>query len=193
MREHAVDPPRRGRRHPAAAAPRGEATFLLADAPSERLPLADGQVLSRVDPVLGPVALRLHLPGGVASTLEASRDLLKPGLSVEFDRARLTATLHQGRAAVTVRGECARVLALYVRARNPESADSGSLRPSEAWTGWVAAGGNAQSPLDRLSWERGELRTQLARLRVANVDALFELSREGETIRTRIGVLLTEL
>jgi hypothetical protein len=127
------------------------------------------------------------------ATADAILDLLSPDLAVEIDLARLTATFHSGPARVTVRGECARVLHVYLRARRSEVPAGGWLTPQEAWSEWVAAGGSAASPKERLGWERGKLRSQLSRLHVANVDALFEISREGDTIRTRVGRAPREL
>jgi hypothetical protein len=155
--------------------------------------LADGVTVAVNDAEHGPLALRLHAPTDVISTLHTVVDLLRPGLTADFDLVRLRAKLHQGDAAVTVTGECVRVLYTYVQARRRDHPAGGWLDPFAAWHDWVALGGNASSPADRLSWERGKLRSQLSRIRVANIDALFELSREGDTIRTRVGVEIREL
>ncbi len=155
--------------------------------------LADGDILAVHDLERGPMALRVHMPTEASATLDAILDVTAPDLAVELDVAGLTATFHQGQGAVTVRGECVRVLALYVHARGENLPPGGWMTPGEAWEAWVALGGNPASTLDRLSWERGKLRSQLARLRVASVSALFQVSREGDTIRTRLGVDLRVL
>jgi hypothetical protein len=166
--------------------------FVRLDDPKQE-PLADGQVLALQDRSLGPLAVRLHVPVQVPATADASLDLLDPGLALEIDLNALRATLHQRGGHVVVRGECVRVLGVYLQARRQDLPAGGWLTPDEAWAAWVALGGNPTSPTERLSWERGKLRTQLARMRVGNVHALFELSRQGDTIRTRLGVPLTEL
>jgi hypothetical protein len=162
--------------------------MLSLEASPPTAPFADGQVLALHDPVLGPLALRLHVPAEVPATADALLDLLDPGLSIELDLPGLRATLHQRGSHVIVRGECARVLTVYLQARRRDLPAGGWLDPDEAWALWVALGGNEDSPRERLSWERGKLRSQLARMRVANVHALFELSRQGDTIRTRLGI-----
>ncbi len=165
-------------------------TLVVAGAESPR-PLRDGEVVAIVDAIEGPSALRVHLPGMIETTADASLDLLAPDVSLDIDLVHLRATLHQHHASVTVRGECVRVLSVYARAR-ARVAD-GWLTPHDAWDAWVTAGGNAASGPDRLSWERGKLRARLVRLHVANVDALFEIVREGVTVRTRLGSQLNVL
>jgi hypothetical protein len=168
-------------------------TLLPLDDIPRAAPFTDGQVLALHDTVMGPLAVRLHLPDAVPATLDTVLDLLHPGISLDVDLDTLVAAFHQRDAVVTVRGECVRVLAVYLAARTRDLPRGGWLTPAEGWAAWVALGGNPRSESDRLSWERGKLRTQLARLQVANVHALFELSRQGDTIRTRLGIDLRTL
>jgi hypothetical protein len=156
-------------------------------------PLQDGTVVACVDHERGPVAVRVHVPVLPMTTADTSLDLLAADVSVEVDLAQLHATFHLGHARAVARGECVRVLWIYLRARHDDAPQDGWMSPQQAWDAWIAAGGNRGSPRDRLGWERGKLRSQLARLHVANVDALFEITREGDTIRTRLGPTLREL
>ncbi len=165
----------------------------LADEGEATQILGDGAVLAVVDRDRGPLALRVHAPSAIAATQDSVVDLLAPELALDLDLPGLRATIHQRQGAVTVRGECVRVLAVYLAARRESSPNGGWLTPDAAWEAWVDLGGNPESSPDRLSWERGKLRSQLARLRVANVGALFELSRDGDTVRTRLGVETREL
>jgi hypothetical protein len=134
-----------------------------------------------------PRVLRVHVPGVLAHTAETRLDLARPGVIVEIDADLSRATFLQGATSVEVEGECVRVLAVYARARATDLPMGGWLRPAEAWDGWVALGGNPTSPVRRVEWERARLRGKLARAGVGSVEALFEVRREGDTMRTRLG------
>jgi hypothetical protein len=150
--------------------------------------LGDGQTFVAPDGNGGTRVLRVHVPGVVSHTAETRVDLQRDGARVIVDVAELRATILQGRAAVEVRGECVRVLAVYAEARGADLPSGGWLKPAEAHTAWVAQGGRADSPLRRIEWERARLRGRLAREGVASVDRLFEVRREGDTMRTRLAV-----
>jgi hypothetical protein len=149
--------------------------------------LRDGQTFLAPNDAGGSRLLRLHCPEVVWHTAEAKIELQRWGARLLIDLSALTATLIQGEAAVEVHGECVRVLAVYARARLDRGED-GWLRPAEAYRAWRKLGGSAQSPQQRVEWERARLRGRLARMGVASVDRLFELSREGETMRTQLAV-----
>ncbi len=67
-----------------------------------------------------------------------------------------------------------RVLLVYARARRDEPAEEGWLPSVEAHAEWIALGGNPESVVERLSWERGKLRTALVRAGATGLDQLFE-------------------
>jgi hypothetical protein len=104
---------------------------------------------------------------------------------IDIDLPRLEATVRCGRHAVLVHGECVRVLAVYVEAR---ARGDGWLTRTEAWDAWVALGGNPASAPERLGWERGKLRTQLARQGVLGVQDLFETRSEERVWELRLAV-----
>ena len=131
--------------------------------------------------------LRAHVPGVLTHTAETRVDLARAGVTLEIDPDLARATFLQGSASVEVHGECVRVLSVYARARLADLPEGGWLRPAEAWEAWVALGGNAASPTRRVEWERARLRGRLARAGVGGVERLFEVRREGETMRTRLG------
>lgn len=149
----------------------------------------DGQVFVVPAGAGGPRMLRAHVPEGAAPTVQARIDLERSGASLSVDLDSLRATILQGRAEVGVRGECVRVLAVFSRARQADVPRGGWLTPAEAWDSWLALGGTVKSSKRRIEWERSRLRGRLAREGVAGVDRLFEVSREGDTVRTRLGEL----
>ena len=142
--------------------------------------LADGEILA--DPARerrapGRVAgWRICLPDAPPPTVQARIDLARP-YTLAFDDGDTHVTLLQGDASASVRGECARVLAVFVAARRDDLPTGGWLTPLAAWDAWVARGGNPESPVARLSWERAKLRQQLAKQGVAGLDGLFEVER----------------
>jgi len=129
--------------------------------------------------------LRAHVPAVIAPTLASLLDVSRAGLTVEIDLASLTATFLQGPASALVRGECVRALAVYAQAR---CAGEGWLDASEAWARWGALGGSRETSLERMSWERGKLRAQLARHRVTGLDTLFARRKVGAFVESRLGL-----
>jgi hypothetical protein len=147
--------------------------------------LRDGQCWVHTTPDGAARTLRAHVPDALAPTLAPRMDLARPGVSVEIDLARLEASFTHGDAAVGVRGECVRALAVFALARRQSD---GWLDASEAWARWVELGGRSDTALDRMSWERGKLRAQLARQRVTGLDGLFERRKTGAFVRTRLAL-----
>jgi hypothetical protein len=112
-----------------------------------------------------------------------------PKICVDVSLDTLTATFTQGTAEVTVTGEPVRVLVPFIRARLDEtSGDDGWLTVNSAWKGWMAAGGNPNSAPERLAWEKGRLRTQLARAGACNVSSIFEKRRLDGLWWSRIAI-----
>ncbi len=132
-------------------------------------PLRDGDVVLR-----GGRAWRAHLPTLPVDTARFRMDIAAPECVLDVEREGLTATFTTSRGSVRVRGECVRVLLVYARAREAEPADDGWLSSAEAHAEWVGLGGNPESVVERLSWERGKLRSALSRAGAFGVDALFE-------------------
>jgi hypothetical protein len=146
--------------------------------------LADGQVFRSGDRVL-----RAHVPSSRLDTDGRRMHLGREGIEVGIDVAGLVARFSNGPLVVDVRGECVRVLAAYHRIRERGIPDDGWVTPSEVFAEWVALGGNEASSTDRMGWERAKLRSQLARAGVGGLQHLFEVRRDGETVRSRIGAV----
>lgn len=126
-------------------------------------------------------AWRVHLADAPDPTLGTRIDLARPGVTLEVDAAGLRAVLRQGAAQAVLTGEHVRVLAVYADARRGSTTSGGWLNATDAWTAWRALGGNPDSPVDRIGWDRGRCRSHLARLGVAGVETLFESRRvQGE-------------
>lgn len=121
-------------------------------------------------------AWRAHLPTPPEATQRVRIDLGRPGASIDVDPQALRATVHQGEVDVTITGEHVRVLIAYALAAR-DDANGGWLTAEEAWASWRALGGNPQSPIDRIGWDRGRCRSQLSRAGVGGVDGLFEARR----------------
>jgi hypothetical protein len=144
-------------------------------------PLTDGQVVQA-----GTRLLRAHVPGPALHTVGAVLDLAAADLTLDVDSAQAEARLSQGGVEVRLRGAGVGLLAAYGAARQANLPQGGWLSPAEALAGWAAHGGPAAGPVERVAWQRAKLRAQLARAGVANVDALFEVRHDGDTMRTRL-------
>lgn len=166
--------------------PDGVFPFDAEGAAAQALP--DGAVVSA-----GGRLLRIHPAAPIVATARTRLDLAAARVHVEVDldarEARLTAFGPGADAGIIVRGECVRVLAAFLAAR-ASGLRGGWLTAADAWAGWVALGGAADSPIERLAFERAKLRTQLARAGAGSVDALFERRREGPLTLTRVRALL---
>jgi hypothetical protein len=130
---------------------------------------------------------QVHLSEGPEPTARVRIDLARPGVSVDVDPEALRATFHQGEVDLPVEGEHVRVLLAYALARKAAS-EGGWLSAEDAWSAWRTLGGNPQSPVDRLGWDRGRCRAHLARAGVGNVQLLFESRRMRGVPQLRLGV-----
>ena len=133
--------------------------------------------------------LRVHPGEPVPATVRTRLDLAADGLVIDLNLHERIATLSRGArhedAAVQVRGECVRVLAVFLNARIHGEHD-GWLSAANAWADWNALGGAKDSPIERLAFERAKLRDQLASAGAGSVHALFERRREGSLTLTRV-------
>lgn len=146
--------------------------------------LPDGAVVSD-----GRRSWRLLRPETVASTDTLGFAVTHPELHLDLDLAALELTLTVPSRSVTVRGAAVRAVAPYALARRDGPRDDGGwLTLREAWIWWCDLGGRLTSAPDRLGWERGKVRTALAREGVRELDHLFETRRTVEGAVTRIGV-----
>ena len=130
--------------------------------------------------------LRAHIPSAGADTWDRCLDLGHPEVELEIDMVGLSARFRMGDAEAVARGACVRLLQVYVQARALHDPAGGWLTPEEALAAWVQLGGPADARPERIAWERSKLRAQLSRAGVAGLDTVYEVRREGDTVRTRV-------
>ncbi len=142
-------------------------------------PLQDGQVFTSRGRTLR--ILHAESPTPTATTALDVR-----ALACHLDVAEREATFTVERTSRTLRGEGARILRVYAEARL--RGGEGWLSPLDAFAEWVAAGGQPESPVERVAWERGKVRTRLSLADVAGGPELFEVEREGPSTRVRLSI-----
>jgi hypothetical protein len=155
------------------------------DAREAEFELRDGDLVSS-----GGTLYRVFLPLDGPHTLVAQLHLMVTECTVTIDVSRLTAVFESKDAAVTVTGECVRVLAAYAQARLDEHfVEGGWLTAQESHQRWLDLGGNSASAVERLGFERGKLRNQLRKSGVLDAKDLFE--RQASAHRTLLRIPLT--
>lgn len=157
----------------------------LGSEPTIDPPLRDGQVFVREAD-----AYRVHLPSELSDTAPLAFDLRHDDIELNLDLARLHASFEIGQREAVVTGECVRVLAVYALARrgDGDAGGGGWVGAQAAHEHWVELAGRAESPVDRLAWERGKLRTQLARQGVVGLEQLFEVRRVSGYAEVRLAI-----
>jgi hypothetical protein len=130
---------------------------------------------------------RAFLPDTLPPTLRVQLDLTRSDASMAVDADALRATFLQGGQDVAIVGEHVRALVVYALARR-EDPEGGWLDADAAYARWRALGGNPQSPVDRIGWDRGRCRSHLSREGVGGVEALFEMRRRHGVPEMRLGV-----
>ena len=133
-------------------------------------------------------AFRVHLAGCAPATRNLRLDLARGTASVDLLDDGFRAVFHQDGSEVSLVGEHVRTLAVYAEARRADEPRGGWLSVPDAWAHWTAAGGNPDSPLERLAWDRARCRTHLARLAVGGLEQLFESRRVGGAPHYRLGI-----
>jgi hypothetical protein len=126
----------------------------------------------------------------VTPTLRDGFALTHPDVSLELDARGRRADFTLGTRSLGVQGASVLVLAVYAMARRdgPWNDDGGWLALGEAHAAWIALGGPATSPAERLNWERAKLRSALARAGGRDLDALFEVRRKVGDTTIRLNV-----
>lgn len=147
--------------------------------------LRDGQCWVHVGADGSTRMLRAYVPVGFPPTLSPRMDLARPRAIVDIDGGELCASFVQDDVVAVVRGECVRVLLVFALARLH---GEGWLDASAAWASWADLGGARETSLERMSWERGKLRAQLARQRVSGLDTLFARRKVGAFVELRLNL-----
>jgi len=130
-------------------------------------------------------AYRLWIPQNYAPSIETTVLLSDPLCRLDIYPNLLKATFSLGRNSISLQGELVRMLLVYARERlNGE----GWVESTTALDAWVAAGGNANSDVARVSWERNKIRKQLLDQSVLGVDHLFDRFRQGTVWSHRLNL-----
>lgn len=167
----------------AVVEPRDDRLLRVALDDTAAAPLRDGDVV-----VHEGRAWRVHLAEAPLPTAHVRIDLARGNATLEVVDADFRAVVHQSGAEAAIAGEHVRALAVYARARATDTPRGGWLSVQGAWEAWVAAGGNPQSPVERLAWDRARCRTHLARQGVGGLEQLFETRRIGGAPHYRLGI-----
>lgn len=118
--------------------------------------------------------LQIYLPAPPKQTDVSLLSVTHPELKLDIDLTALNGVFTVGQKEARVAGECVRVLAAYAMARQKPNDDrDGWITRGYAHQMWIKLGGKADSPEARVAWERGKLRTQLAKQRVQDLPKLF--------------------
>ena len=115
-------------------------------------------------------AYRLWLPQNYAPSIESILQLSHEALRLDVYPKSLRAVFSAGMNSVAIQGELVRVLWMYALERKQGEGWVDSITALEAW---VNLGGNPNSDVPRISWERNKLRKLLLDQSVQGVDQLF--------------------
>ena len=143
-------------------------------------------VVGQVFVVEGRV-FRIHLPEPWTSTHLASLQLHSTDLWVDSPPPHDVLTLTGTTGSVTLLGESARLLSVYVEIRWMNGSDNaGWLTNDDALSLFQKRGGYPNSKSTRMNWERSRIRCRLREQGVKNVDGMFESRRFGGRTEHRL-------
>gem|GEM_PF-2027330 len=138
--------------------------------------------------------LRVHASDLSKTTARAALDVTHKDCKLDIDMNELTATFTVNSVEAMVHGEFVRTLAVYAQTRLEEHFDEGGwLSRREAHRRWIEFGGNPDSPEERIGWDRGKLRTQLATQGGTKLKDLFTKSRTGSDVSIRLNLTPEQL
>jgi hypothetical protein len=129
-------------------------------------------------------SLRFHVPQKLFTTNGDLLPLSSPYCELDLYPDALRATFTVGPREITVSGECVRILWVYAQVRlEDEIAEGGWLSRDEVHHLWVDLGGREDSPVMRMGWEKGKLRTRLSKAGATGLETLFEnRSQHGQQV-----------
>lgn len=113
-------------------------------------------------------------------------DLLSPACYLDIDSTQNKATFTDGLQEITIYGESVRLLYIYAMAAQDEDP---WISTSEAYETWLAHGGNEQSSVERISWERNKLCQYLEQQNIVHARKLFERKKHGKEWLHRLSIL----
>lgn len=155
----------------------------LGSEPDQQRSMRDGEVF-----VHHGVPHRYHGGCALASTQPNEFDCSGSDVTLDIDLGTRSAVWGWSPGEVRISGACVVVLATYALARleAAESEAGGWLDTESARARWIALGGNSESPMARLGWERGKLRSRLSAAGAAGLERLFEWQRSEGVTRVRL-------
>jgi len=146
--------------------------------------LSDGDVF-----VVRGHALRLHCSSEYLATKRSELVMSHSETRLDIDLPQLGAEFTLSSSALQIKGEVVRTLAVYAEARRDEHFEEGGwLTKEEAYGRWLNLGGSEKSKAERLGWDRGKIRSRLAKGGGSGLKALFETKRGNQGTRVRLGM-----
>ena len=110
-------------------------------------------------------------------TQEDVINILSSKCYLDINLSENTATFTDGNQTLSLSGEAVKILYLYastIQDQNPW------VSTQEAYETWISHGGNPQSTMDRISWQRNKLCKRLEKENVQNSRKLFARKKEGQ-------------
>lgn len=152
--------------------------------------IVDGEVFA-----MDGKTFRLWLPTTWEATIEPIIDLTHPNIEITANPGTLTASFVIGDAEIKLKGEFVRLLCVYLHARKEGTwdADGGWLSTEEAHAAWIKYGGLSSSPIKRIAWMRGKLRSHLVANGAGKPEALFARQRKNGQWEHRLSLAPSRL
>ena len=110
-------------------------------------------------------------------TQEGLINILSSKCYLDINLSENTAIFTEGNQTLSISGEAVKILYIYastIQDQNPW------VSTQEAYETWLSHGGNPQSTMDRISWERNKLCKKLEKENVRNSRKLFVRKKEGK-------------
>lgn len=106
------------------------------------------------------------------------------------DLKNLSANFSDRSKEVVYKGEGVRVLFVYIQAKQK---GNGWLSTEECFQQWVVVGGNSNSDVTRIKWERNKMCGRLFEMGIINIEMLFEKKRVGPHWFHQISLPITQM
>ena len=119
----------------------------------------------------------IWIPEGSQPTEETSTLLPTEG-DLWIDLDGMCATFDFETHRFILNGEASRILAVYAQAQNSNDL---WLSTEDAFLDWVNLGGNAESPCERINWERNKIMGKLDKQGLFPISSLFRRRKTGNS------------